>query len=95
MGASFGSGSSQTVFGAAGGGNLLTKGTALLATLFFATSLGLAVYARQHAESLDSVDLPVPAAVEVQGLVLDEEVPVIDSLQSSEEDVPVAVDTVN
>ena len=38
MGASFGAGSSQTVFGPAGSGNVLTKATAGLAALFFATS---------------------------------------------------------
>ena len=31
MGASFGAGSSQTVFGGVGGGNMLTKATAILA----------------------------------------------------------------
>jgi preprotein translocase subunit SecG len=49
MGASFGSGASQTIFGSAGTGNALTKSTTWLAIIFFATSLGLAVYARQHA----------------------------------------------
>ena len=48
-GASFGSGASQTVFGAAGGGNILTTGTAWLAALFFSTSIGLAIYAKQMA----------------------------------------------
>ena len=65
MGASFGSGSSQTVFGAAGGGNALTKGTAILAALFFATSLGLAVYAKQRADSVGKVELSVPVVEEV------------------------------
>jgi hypothetical protein len=55
----------------------------------------LAVYARQHAESLDSVDLPVPAAVEVPAMVMDEEVPVVDSIESSGDDVPVAEEVVN
>jgi preprotein translocase subunit SecG len=56
MGASFGSGSSQTVFGAGGGGNLLTRLTAVLATLFFATSFGLAVVAKDKASSMVEVD---------------------------------------
>lgn len=63
-GASFGAGSSQTVFGAAGGGNALTRGTALLAAVFFATSLALAVYAKQKADTLGEINLPTPAAVE-------------------------------
>ena len=41
VGAVFG-GSSQTVFGAGGAGNALTKATVLLATMFFVTSLFLA-----------------------------------------------------
>ena len=48
-GASFGGGSSQTIFGASGGGNALTQATAILATVFFATSFGLAVIAKQKA----------------------------------------------
>jgi preprotein translocase subunit SecG len=56
MGASFGSGSSQTVFGAGGGGNLLTRLTAVLATLFFATSFGLAIVAKDKASNMVEVD---------------------------------------
>ena len=41
-GAAFGSGASATVFGAKGSANFLSRSTAVLATLFFATSLGLA-----------------------------------------------------
>lgn len=46
MGAAFGGGS-QTLFGARGSANFLTRLTALLAAIFFATSLTLAyIYAR-------------------------------------------------
>lgn len=55
MGASFGAGSSQTVFGAAGSAGFLTRFTAVLAAIFFVTSLGLAVYARQHARSFGAI----------------------------------------
>ena len=41
MGASFGSGGSNTVFGSSGSGNFMTKTTATLATLFFILSLFL------------------------------------------------------
>ena len=41
-GAAFGSGSSGTVFGAKGAANFLSRTTAVLATLFFASSLSLA-----------------------------------------------------
>jgi len=49
MGASFGSGASQTIFGSTGTGNVLSKSTSWLAVIFFATSLGLALLARQQA----------------------------------------------
>jgi preprotein translocase subunit SecG len=41
-GAAFGSGASGTVFGAKGSANFLSRSTAVLATMFFASSLGLA-----------------------------------------------------
>lgn len=67
MGASFGAGASQTVFGAAGSTGFLTKFTAILAAVFFITSLTLAIYARKNAESVGILGLPaveVPAVVE-------------------------------
>lgn len=51
MGASFGSGASQTIFGSSGSGNVLTKATTWLAVIFFLTSLFLAYVARQQADS--------------------------------------------
>lgn len=41
-GAAFGSGSSATVFGARGAANFLSRTTAILAALFFVTSLAMA-----------------------------------------------------
>jgi len=41
MGASFGAGGANTVFGAAGSGNVLTKTTTILAILFFAIALSI------------------------------------------------------
>jgi preprotein translocase subunit SecG len=41
MGAAFGSGSSGSLFGAAGSANFLSRTTAVLATIFFLSSLGL------------------------------------------------------
>lgn len=43
MGAAFGSGSAGSLFGSSGSANFLSRSTAVLAALFFATSLGLAV----------------------------------------------------
>src|SRR3569833_1503094 len=42
MGAAFGSGASGTLFGSRGSASFLTRATAVLATLFFITSLSLA-----------------------------------------------------
>ena len=64
MGASFGAGASQTLFGSTGGGNVLTRATAILVALFFATSFGLAVVAKNKASSAGDISIPVPAAVE-------------------------------
>jgi len=64
MGASFGAGASQTVFGSAGAGNLLTRSTAILATLFFIASIGLAVMAKHKAEAARTGGIPVPPAAE-------------------------------
>lgn len=48
MGAAFGGGSSQSLFGARGSANFLSRATSLLVTSFFITSLVLAfVYTRQ------------------------------------------------
>lgn len=48
IGAAFGSGASQTVFGSQGSASFLTRITALIATLFFLSSLGLAyMYSQQ------------------------------------------------
>lgn len=58
MGASFGSGSSGSLFGASGSANFLSRSTAVLATVFFASSLVLTyVYAHKSAPKgvLDSV----------------------------------------
>lgn len=60
-GAAFGSGSSSTVFGARGSGSFLTRMTTMCATLFFATSLGLAVMAAHRSGEPASVVDSAPA----------------------------------
>ena len=47
-GSGFGAGASGTVFGARGSASFLSRAPAVLATLFFATSLSLAYLARQQ-----------------------------------------------
>ena len=44
VGAAFGSGASGSVFGASGSANFLSRATAILAVVFFLTSLGLTVF---------------------------------------------------
>lgn len=46
-GAAFGSGASSTVFGSRGSGSFLTRTTGVFAVLFFASSMTLALMARQ------------------------------------------------
>jgi len=50
VGAAFGSGSSNTMFGSAGSMSFLMKLTALLGAVFFATSLGLSYMASRQAK---------------------------------------------
>jgi len=63
-GAGFGSGASGTVFGARGSATFLSKSTAVLATLFFVTSMSLAYMAAHRPKvAADSVlDKAAPAA---------------------------------
>ena len=58
-GASFGAGASQTVFGSSGSGNFLVRATTVAATLFFVTSLLLAVFASNRSGLGSSSDIPV------------------------------------
>ncbi len=58
IGAAFGSGASNTVFGSAGSLSFLTKTTAWLAFAFFLISFGLAYTARERAESAGEVGIP-------------------------------------
>jgi len=63
MGAAFGGGGSQTLFGARGSATFLSRTTGILAAIFFATSLALAVvYSHQSGERTQSVtDQTAPA----------------------------------
>lgn len=55
MGAAFGSGSSGSLFGASGSANFLSRTTAVLATVFFLTSLGLSYMATNRTQAPSSV----------------------------------------
>ena len=55
MGAAFGSGASGSLFGASGSANFLSRTTAILATVFFLTSLGLSYLATNRTQIPTSV----------------------------------------
>jgi preprotein translocase subunit SecG len=70
MGASFGSGSAGSLFGASGSANFLSRSTAVLATVFFVCTLALAymghtrVQAPAASEGTSVLDRAVPAPAE-------------------------------
>ncbi|HYP68880.1 MAG TPA: preprotein translocase subunit SecG [Thiobacillaceae bacterium] len=53
MGAAFGSGASGSLFGASGSANFLSRATAVLATVFFFTSMGLTYFSLQNTKPTD------------------------------------------
>lgn len=97
-GASFGAGASQTVFGSSGSGNFLVKATTVAATIFFVTSLSLAIFAKNQSGINATTGLPV-----VNQEILEEttsaqsDVPQIEDLPetSDQDDVPVLPDDNN
>ncbi len=63
-GAGFGGGASNTVFGARGTASFLSRSTAILAILFFSTSILLAYLgARQDNKAPDILDVPATGQV--------------------------------
>ena len=91
MGASFGAGASQTLFGTDGSGNVLTRATALLAAAFFATSFGLAMVARDNASGDVDLAIPVPQVEQEQPSLESDLPPVTDEIPSIVSD-PAAAD---
>ena len=63
-GAAFGSGASGSLFGATGSANFLSRTTAILAAVFFVTSLGLTYFSSHKGDSKGVIELhqEVPAA---------------------------------
>ncbi|MDE1309182.1 preprotein translocase subunit SecG [Vibrio aestuarianus subsp. cardii] len=79
MGASFGAGASNTVFGAGGSGNFLTRMTAIFATVFFIFSLALGNMSTHKTESQwvdptqgQVIEQTTDAAVDVPAKAADE-----------------------
>lgn len=87
-GASFGAGASATVFGSQGSATFLSRFTAILAVVFFATSLGLAFFAKSKADMLNKEGLPDPAVLEVPSKPAADDVPVLEAQKPASSDVP-------
>ena len=65
VGAAFGSGSSNTMFGSSGGASFMTRVTTWLAVAFFAIAFGLAYTAKERAAAAGQIGIPqavTPAA---------------------------------
>ena len=96
MGASFGAGASQTLFGSDGSGNVPTKATAWLVVLFFATSFGLALIATDKTVVSDDLGLDIPTQQPAPVLNTDvpqvnEEIPSLSAdapMENTDSDVP-------
>lgn len=88
MGSGFGGGSSGSLFGASGSANFLSRATAVLATVFFLTSLGLAYLATHKPKAsggvMDAVKTEQPAA----GTAKKAEEPAKDAGANKAKDVP-------
>ena len=92
VGASFGAGASQTLFGSDGSGNVIAKATAWLSAIFFATSFGLAVIATNNTQIENEIGLEIPVVndqTSSSDLGLDADIPISnDSSSPTEDDLP-------
>ncbi len=59
MGAAFGSGSAGSVFGSSGSANFLSRTTAVIATIFFVTSIGLTIFSSKKTVDKGIMTQPV------------------------------------
>ena len=66
VGASFGSGASNTMFGSAGSLPFLMKLTSVLAGVFFVTSISLSYLAAHNQKKTDVLNMPVLPVASVQ-----------------------------
>ena len=73
IGAAFGSGGSNTVFGSAGSASFLMKLTTWLAIGFFLISFGLAYTAKERAASLRGIGMPVVETTGVEEFQFNED----------------------
>jgi len=66
MGAAFGGGASGSLFGATGSANFLSRTTGILAAIFFASTIGLALLVNTRTEAPTSVMDTVPTGAQGQ-----------------------------
>ena len=93
IGAAFGSGGANTVFGAAGGASFLMKLTVWLSIGFFAITFGLAYAAKERAENLRGDGIPtLPVTVPRPCRRTTGDVPETDAPLLTEEQEPVDSD---
>ncbi|MEW6982015.1 preprotein translocase subunit SecG [Colwelliaceae bacterium 6471] len=94
MGASFGAGSSATIFGSSGSGNFLTKATTWLAIAFFAISLVLGNLTANRVKATDewnNLETPVEQTIPADSIPSESAEPVSNSdVPAANEDVPAA-----
>ena len=64
MGAAFGTGSAGSLFGSSGSANFLSRSTAVVATLFFVTSLSLTYIYSHPAQQQGLMDKVSPSAIQ-------------------------------
>ena len=86
-GASFGAGASQTMFGGSGSWNFFSRTTAILATIFFVTSISLAVISKNRT-AVDVDLLPELEAVQVEQLQESELPAVAEEIESDAAELP-------
>ncbi len=79
IGAAFGSGASSTVFGSQGAASFLTRATAIVATLFFVTSLTLGYFAGERVERKSVTELEQSVLQVEEGSAQVEDVPAVPS----------------
>ncbi len=95
MGASFGAGSSATIFGSSGSGNFLTKATTWLAIGFFVISLLLGNLTANRTKAVDEWNnleteqsIPADTASAEAMKVENSDVPASDTPEKKDSDIP-------
>ena len=85
MGSAFGGGGSQSMFGSRGSSNFLSRTTAIMCTVFFLTSIGLAYIYAKRADVNSVIETSV-----IQPETTESDIPTIETTTNeSADDVPV------